>query len=434
MKPREVILLLLIIAAGVLFFHIRTGKIDFEWDEYVNFDWDEFTYEESQVIEPPFPSALKIINAHGQVEIQGAETDKITFTLEKKIWRRTEEKAREVADKLHPFVRRDEDRVILTTNREEFRKRNFETSFRLSVPSGLNVEVSNSYGMVKANKVAAADISNRHGRVEASEVNGELLVENSYEEVKLEDIFSRCTVTSRHADISVKRAFGDLEIKGSYGLIVIQSANQKVVIAAPHTEIEGTDLAGPLEISNSYEEITLHRVGPTKIEGLHSPIEATEVNGSLEISDTYETVRLTSVKGNLRLSGKNAQVIGSDIRGEDIYISSSYEDIELAGFDGKTTILNSHGKVTLTPLALTGPIEVRCTSAPIFFFWPQGGPYPLEAQTKHADIDWRLEGEMEVEEKDGLTTAKIFSGLTGKPGIRLSTTYGDILIDKAPLQ
>jgi len=134
----------------------------------------------------------------------------------------------------------------------------------------------------------------------------------------------------------------------------------------------------------------------------------------------------------VRITGEHLSVKGKGIVGDTIYVSSSYEDVDLADFVGKTTILLSHGNITLTPLPLTGPIEVRATYSPIVFFWPGEDRYPLEAQTKSSDIHWSLFGNVSTEEKDNLTLVRAFSEVSDKPRILLSTTYGDIQFEKGP--
>jgi len=106
--------------------------------------------------------------------------------------------------------------------------------------------------------------------------------------------------------------------------------------------------------------------------------------------------------------------------------------VDLADFAGKTTIVLSHGNITLAPLALTGPIEVRSTYSPITFYWPGEGRYPVEAQTKSSDIQWNLPGSVSHEEKDSLTVVRAFPEVSDKPRILLSTTYGDIHFEKGP--
>ena len=439
MKAKEIVLLIFIIVVGVFFYHAKTGKILFDWnlDELIGLDLEESTAQESQVIEPPFPPAFKVTNAHGDVEIQGTESDKITITLLKTAWRRNAEKAKEILDNLHLIIAKDERAVTLTTNRDELESRRkyfgvnrgFETAFRISVPLNMSVEVTNSHGLVRVAKVGKTTVRNPHGEIVASEVNGELQLENSYEDIRLSDIGSACQIKSGHSSIFVDGVQGELKIATSYGTVQLKKAAQKVVVDGSHTEVTGEDLSGPLDIQNSYEKISLVRVGPTKIEGQHSEIEADDANGGLEIRDTYESVNLNNIRGNLNISGNNLSISGKNVVGEEIYISTSYENVELSDFSGKTKVLQSHGDVVLDPLPLTGPIEVHGEYAPITLYWPAGEQYPLEAQTKNSEIHWRLPGEITVEEKDSLSVARAFLDLTGKPRIMLTTTYGDILFE-----
>jgi DUF4097 and DUF4098 domain-containing protein YvlB len=432
MKAKEIILLVFIIAAGVFFYHVQTGKIDVVWDDFIAWDFNEYTFQETQVIEPPIPASLRVLNSHGQVEVLGAETDRITFTFEKRVWRRDEEKAREVADKLHAVVTKGDAAVTITTNRSDFKRRNFETNFRITVPSGMAVEVTNSYGPVKADQVGETMIDNRHGEVSATNIRGGAVIENSYEDIEVSGLQSNCTIRSGHSDISVKAVAGEVNIENSYGMVDFRGGSQKATITAPHTEIWVEDLTGPLEVRNSYEKITLRNVGTSRIDGSHSPVDADGVAGNLEINDTYEPIILKSIRGNLQVTGGHLSVSGRDIVGDSIYISSSYEDVDLADFAGETTILLSHGDITLTPLPLTGPIDVRATYSPIIFFWPGEAGYPLEAQTKSSDIEWSLFGNFTPEEKDSLTILRAFTEISDKPRILLSTTYGDIRFEKGP--
>ena len=143
MKAKEIILLVLIIAAGVIFYHAHTGKFDFSIDFGDGIYWglEEFTYEESQEIEPPFPAQLHLINSHGEIEIHGTEESKITVNFQKRIWRKNEEQAREVTEELKMIIDKSEGQIKISTNRDEFRKKKFETDFKISIPKDMNVEV-----------------------------------------------------------------------------------------------------------------------------------------------------------------------------------------------------------------------------------------------------------------------------------------------------
>ncbi|MEE9389651.1 MAG: hypothetical protein V3U91_00250, partial [Candidatus Aminicenantaceae bacterium] len=136
MRAKEILVLILIIGAGIIFYHAQTGKLHIDWDieDHIYFSLEEYISEESQEIQPPFPALLEIDNSRGDIEIHGAEEEKITIRFQKVIWRKNEEKAKEVSEKLKMIVNRDADKLTFSTNRDEFRRKNFETNFRISLP------------------------------------------------------------------------------------------------------------------------------------------------------------------------------------------------------------------------------------------------------------------------------------------------------------
>ena len=432
MKAKEIVLLILIIVAGVFFYHAYTGELDvyFDFNGHFFFFTDEFVYEEFQELEPPYPSPLQIINAHGDIEIQGTDEERITISFQKKIWRKNEEQAREVSDKLKMIIHKDVDQLIITTNRDEFKRRNFKTSFRITLPSGMDVEVKNSYGTVHVSKVGKTNITNRHGKIIASDIAGELAIKNNYRDVEVENVQSDCQIENKHSGVYISKVEGKVQITNRYGKIHLENISQDVKIEGLHSEVYGENLRGSVEVDNSYRKITLFDVGPTKITGHHSNVEVEHARGYLDIKDNYGKVKVNNIQGDLTISGKSLDVYGKTIVGQKIYVSSSYRNIELSEFSGKTTILLSHGEIILEPSPLTHPIEVNGEYAGIKFVWPLGGKYPIEAKTKNGDIKWKLPVELTFQEENDFTTIKAFLQEKDNPSIFLSTSYRTIWIEE----
>jgi len=432
MKAKEIILLILIIAAGVIFYHAYTGKLDFSLDFGDGIYWglEEFTYEESHQVEPPFPAQLRIVNTHGKIEIQGTEEQRITVDFQKRIWRKNEEQAKEVSEKLKMIVDKNENQLRISTNWDEFRKKKFNTNFSISVPQGTNIEVENSYGYVKASKLGSAKINNRHGEIILSEIQGKIDAKNSYEDVEIENTQSDCLVESKNSTIMVKNVKGGMRIIQQYGKIYLENISQEVEIESPNTEIYGYGLLGGADIQNSYEKITLQNVGPTLIKGKSSKVEADGIQGYLKINDSYANLKLHNIAGSLYVDGKNVEVSGRKIVGESISIFSSYENIELAEFSAKTTIQNHNGDIVLEPVFISHPIDVKSEYGTIKFFWPKGKKHPFEARAKGGEIKWNLPAEMSFSEENGISIVKAFLQETDKPSIFLSTTYGEIVIEE----
>ena len=432
MKAKEIVLLILIVAAGIFFYHAQTGKIwiDWDWDEGIYFGQDEFVYEETEEIDPPFPPSIRIMNAHGHVEVEGAEQDSISVLMEKRIYRRERRDADKVAQDLHMMVDKEGSSIQISTNRQDFRKRRFRTNFKVMIPANMTVYVKNSYGEVRVIQAGETEIRNPNGRVYAAKITGNLVVDNSYNGVEVENIQGDCRVESRSSDVFVVGVEGNTHIDHRYGKIDLENIGQSVTVEGSNSEIYGENIAGLSDIRTSYRKIDLMDVGPVLIRAKNSRIDIKEAMGSIDIEDNYGKIELFDIRGNLKIDGNNCEVYGNSIVGEIISISTSYRKVEMTGFQGKTEIVHSNGDVILEPLPLTHPIEVRGRYTDIRYYWPSGGRYPFEARTKGGDIQWNVSEGLSHDEENGYKVIKAFETETGKPSVLLNTTYGSIRIEE----
>lgn len=432
MKAREVLLLVLIVVVGVVFYQVRTGgiRIDGDWEGPFG-GGRTFDFEESLTLEGPIPARIEVRNAHGDVEVRGADQEMVTVTFLKKVRRRTEAEARSVADGLKPVVARDAGRVEISTNREKFEKKGFETSFRLVVPAGTNVVIANSYGMVRASGVRSATIDNPHGQVDAADVAQEVSVTNSYEDVAVSRVGSSCRVSSRHADVRVREAGGDVRIDHAYGKVEVSDAAAGATIAGEHTEVSLLRVKGTVDVRTSYERVSLVDVGPATVVGQHAPVSAEGVDGALKVTTTYENVRASNVRGDLDVEGKNVGVVGKSIKADMIRVATSYEDIDLTDFTGSVAVSSSHGDAVLAPSAITSAIDVKNVYGTVRFVWPKGARFPFEGRSKGGEVKWGLAERPDLETTNGEALVKAFAGAAGGPSITLSTSYGDIVVEEA---
>jgi len=439
MKTKEFFLLILIIAAGVIFYHAETGRLEdlnpgWDWDP--GWDWGglfsgwghEYTFQESRELTPSPSAALEVVNSHGRVEVQGGATDKISITLVKRIWRGKEAEARGTAASLQLIVQDDGQRVLVTTNREEVKRRRFETEFTITVPQGLKVTVQNSYGLVKTVLTGETTVSNSHGEVVARDIRGKFSVQNSYENVDLAGLAADCFVRSRHAELLLRQAQGLVQVDHSYGSIHLEDIAGNVTVTAPHSEVTGLRLAGTVKVESSYELISLTETGGVQVDGHHSDIKLEAVRGDGDVTDSYGTVELLDVKGKVVVNGHNLGVVGRRLEGPEISVSSSYQDVELAEFTGKTTVTLRHAGLKLKPGLLAGDLRVQGEYCPIELTWPAGGRFPFDSQTRNSEIHWELATPPSFKSSNGLSVLKAFQEVTGKPLISLTTTYGDITV------
>lgn len=436
MKGREVVLLVFIIAAGVLLTQTYRGNINWDWNWG---DWDgplfglshEAAAQETRTIEQPLPQELRVVNSHGDVVVEPAADGLMTISLEKKAFARTEEEARQAAQALHLTVSREGSKLVLSTNRDDFRRRRFQTNFRITAPEGLTVDIENSYGLVKTIKTGPTTVANSHGAVTAESVRGAYVCRTSYEDVNVSDAAADCRVESHHGSVTILRVKGPARVTNSYGEVRLEDAAGDVTVNGSHAEVTGRRLAGTVRVETTYRDISLAEVGPATVIGHHSGIEVSEAKGSVDITDNYGRVGLKGIQGSLTVSGRSLEISGRACAGPLISITTSYENIDLADFSGKADITASHANVSLAPARIGGDILVKGDYGEIRLIWPAGSRNPFEARTRYGKVRWNLSEKPDLNETNGLSLVKAFGAETGQPRVSLSTSYADIVIEAA---
>jgi len=436
MKAKEIWLLILIVLGGVLLFKIQTGQwsIDGDWEDGWIGGGETFTDMETQTIEEPLPSRIVVRNEHGDVEIRGEERAGIHLAFRKKIRRKNEEDARTVSNRLKPVIRREGDSLVIASNRDEFETQNFDTDWTLLVPKGLDATVENAYGTVKLDGVRSGSIDNRHGEVSATGIDGPVTIVNSYADAAVDRVLGSCHVSCRHADVRVRNAGGEVRIENEHGSVRIEDAAGDALVSGEHIGVVGRRIRGRVNIRNSYEKVTLNETGSAAINGHHSDVEAGDVAGGLKIKDSHARIRLNRVQGGLDVDGKSLAVTARSARGGDIRIVSSYENVDLLDFTGKTEVFLSHGNAVLVPASIDFPIAVTNSYSTIHFTMPGGGCGPFEARSRGGEVHWGLPAAPSINRTNGEALVQAFLDRTDRSPVSLLTSYADIEIGDGPSQ
>ena len=431
MKFREVLLIVVLILAGLVVYQVQTGhwNLDFNWgDDFAGFG-REYATEETRAIDAPLPPVIEVVNGHGWVEVQGGDQANIQLTFKKVVWRRTDEEAKDIADRLKYTLTTAADKLTLATNRDEFRKKNFETGFILTVPRTMAVRITNSYGVVRVEGVKEAAVDNRHGELYVSDIQGPCTLETSYEDLEAQKIQGECRITNSHGDVRANAVTGDLWVETSYARVRVEDAGQKADIRGSHIGVDARRIQGAVQVETSYEKVLLSDVGPAAVTGHNMAVTAENVRGDLDVRTSYEGVRATGVQGRFLVDAHNSAVSATGIGGSEISVKTSYENVELADFSAEVTVVLRNGNVTLKPLDLKRGMDVRNEYGTIHLAWPAGESPRFEARSKGGSVSWGLAEKPDIEQTNGVSLVKAFTANAGSPLVYLSTTYENIRIE-----
>ncbi len=432
MKFREVLLVIVLILGGLVLYQVKTGHWNFDWGWGGDFGFvgQEVTAEETRTIDAPLPRAIEIQNGHGWVEVRGGDQDFAQLTFKKVVWRRNKEQAQEIAGQIKYTLTSTADKLTLATNRDEFRRKNFETAFILTVPRSMFVSVVNAYGPVRVEGVREADVRNRNGKVYASSVEGPCVLETSYDDLEARGIKGACRIVNKNGDVLAASVAGDLSVETTYARIRVEDIGGKADLRANNTSVEAMRVTGAVTVDTSYEKVTLADVGPAKVSGHNMAVTAGNVRGDLEVRTSYETVRATGVQGKLLVDAHNSTVVAAGIGGPVISIRTSYENVSLADFTAEASVVCRNGNVSLEPRDLKYGLDVRNEHGRIDLVWPAGEKARLEARSKGGSVSWGLADKPDVDETNGVALVKAYSANAAAPLIYLSTSYEDIRIEE----
>ena len=434
MRAREVVLALLIIGAGVFLTYEKSGRFDrmFEgWDLRIGL-YDEFLYEETTPIDGPFPSDLKVVNSHGQIDVAGSAEETPTVVFRKRVMARNKAEADRIAAQVKMTVDRAGSSLILGTNRESFRRPYFETDFKIAVPAKTACTLDNSYGRVRAEGLGTTGIANPHGEIVVRGISGPLAVSSSYEDLDIDGVRGPVRVEAPHSDMEIKNVDGTLEIDHSNGTVSLDRIGGRTVVRTEHAGITARSLGAEAVIETTYDAVKVIDAGDVKIRGRHCDITAENLSGILDITDDYGLVRINGLRGNLKIDGCNVEVNARDIASPDIFVKTGYQDVLLTGFSGKAVVILNNGSLALEPVAsLSGAVEVQGSYADVRIAWPAGFRAPLLVQARDGQVTWTLPEKPDSETTNGVTELRAFSDETGKAGLKVVTVHGDVRVDPA---
>ncbi len=433
MKSKEIILLIAIILAGVTITLSRSGRLPFlEWDwQPFIIEGEQFSFEEVRLVEPPLPATLLVNNPKGEVIVEKSEGEKVEIFWEKRVWAKKEEEAKALADGIKLVLNKTAAEVTINILTPEKIRRSYQSYLRIIAPAPLAVEISNSYGQVRVGGLSAVKATNSHGSITLNKIPGRLQVQNRHGDINLTEVAGPAEISSEHGNLALFQVQKDVRIEARYGHLDLDELGAQLEIKAEHVSIRGRKIAGPLSIFTSYEPVDLKEVGEAEITNKYGLIRVEGGKGRLNLQNRYGTVDLTDIEGNVQVTGKNVRLAGRSLRGQEINIESSYDNIELQDFSGRTNISLRHGDCSLEPTSLAAGLNFQGDYSSLRLFWPPRGNYPLEIIVRHGKIIWQLDEPAAQVESNSQTEIRAFHQRNEAPLVRINNRFGRVVVEKS---
>ena len=269
--------------------------------------------------------------------------------------------------------------------------RGVESKLKLLVPASVKVSVRNRHGETEiAGVQGGTQVRCQHGRLQLSDLAGEINAETSYAPLDAERI-AGAKLVNRHGSISATNVEGDLETR------------------TQHNQINVSHVEGALKVNNR-----------------HGSVAASKITGPVQIEAQYSEVQLHDLDGGARVRNHHGKISGRGLRGN-LDVQTDYNTIELDVNCAEVVCKNRHGKIELH---LADPnlrlVRAETTHSDLELHVAESLSPKIEAQTSHG----KLKSDFPVYSMNA--NADNFQGVDeSTPRITLKNEYGSIRIKKS---
>ena len=322
------------------------------------------------------------------------------------------------------------DKLTLTTNRDEFRQKNFETGFVLTVPRTMTVRITNGYGVVRVDGVKEATVAQPSRRALRLEHRGPLHARDELRRPRGPERQGR--VPDRQQP---RRRPGRLGHGRPVASRRATPGSGSRTPAGRPTCAARTSMSTPARVAGGRRRRDVLREGlplrrrPGHVIGHNMAVTAENVRGDLDVRTSYETVQARDVQGDLLVDGHNSAVDGRRASAAPRSRSTtSYENVILSDFSAEVKVVLPQRRCRRSaarPQARHGRpqrIRRRSTSPGRRRNGPARGP--LEGRAG----PWGLAEKPDVDQTNGESAGQGLHGQRRGPPDHLSTTYEDIRI------
>jgi len=222
---------------------------------------------------------------------------------------------------------------------------------------------------------------------------------------------------------------GPATVTNSFGRVDLSEVKGDINIDNGNGEVGVTGVTGRATIHNTFNRVRVSRVSRgVVIRSTNANVTGDTIGDSATVETTFGGVDLRGVKGPVRVTASNSGLRLGGVDGE-VYAKTTFAGTTISDAAGPITVESQNGSVTAEARAgaRCQPVSLQTTFAPIRVTVPSGGGYNVTAHTSFG----RIHSQHEIQVSGDLSPQSI-AGKIGGGGceMRLSGQNGDIEILK----
>jgi hypothetical protein len=225
-------------------------------------------------------------------------------------------------------------------------KNSYSVDYDISVPVDAKLWVKNAFGDVEIRGARGfSEVESNHGRLTVRD-GGPAKLTNAFGIVEASNMEGDLVVTSNNGTVTVSSIKGSVDLKDRFGTVTVRNVQGSATIVAGNGPVELTD-AGNAKITNSFGAVEVRNIhGTLSVNNNNGAVEVNTVSGNAELSGSFGSITFSGVGGSVKCTANNGRVRGGPTGGE-VYVRNTFGDVSLEQIGGAVQVENSNGAVSV---------------------------------------------------------------------------------------
>jgi hypothetical protein len=414
MKRRDIWLVALLVAFGLLYHAIEKNMIHFSSD--FSFLSPERRLKGDKFLEFPegekqfaLVKKIKIENPAGEVVINRSSDEKVRISSSLRIYYTDQSDVERIRGRIQIRCELKNDELEISSRYgAAFPYQRARILLRLSVPPG-----------------TILDVSNQEGDTLIKDTGKDVLVDQENGNLVLANIPSNLWLKLRNCNADISALAENADIVAYYAKVSLENA-AALRFKGEHSDCTIRNVKKDAYIDHAYGKLDLDGADKVEISGHHSEIVVKNIANGAMISDDYEDVLLENVGGEIRLKCRLSGISLHHVSGTNVVIENSLADTDISDFSGDNLdLLLKNGNLDLQAKSVSNRINIESQHAELDLDLGVLSDPTFNIKTKHGRIEVQSPLLLDTFEEN----AESFANRDGqKPEILIHNVYGDVRI------
>jgi DUF4097 and DUF4098 domain-containing protein YvlB len=422
MKKKEIIIVVVVIAFGIIYNFVKSSEIRFysgcsvgsrsllDKKHPKDFIQKEIEYPAGTI------GKIKINNPAGDIEVEKSKEGSILVKPVIRVYHKNKEKAKKICGTIEVSNRKIGKKIVIGVDSEgRFPYRRVRVGFKCLIPEDMELDLKNRYGNIDIQDAGQdIEIDERHGNLFIKNIDSNLKVKSDHGRIRLYDIKDQIQLSSNHSRIKIKNV-------------------ASIILKCSHANLSINDVKEETEIVYaSHSLLDIEKTNYLYIDARYTKMKLENLKDGVKINNSHAPIYMKDITGNINIKAKQCKMALDKVISEYLTIKNSYNDIDIEDISGKNlNLFLKNGDLTIAFDNIEEEINIKTEHADVELTYPNSVVPAFNITSKNGRIMNRTAAELTVLEENQKRMVNI---LEGKPQIIVDTLYGDVILKNSGKQ